>query len=70
MRLTKIKLARLSRNQRQFEVAARAGLNQSRLSWIENGHDSPRPDELERIARALGVDLADLREDVPAAGCA
>ena len=68
MRLTKIKLARLARDRHQFEIAASAGLAQSRLSWIENGHATPSADELERIARALGVTSADLIGDVPTVG--
>ena len=68
MRLTKIKLARLARNAHQYEIAARAGLTQSRLSWIENGHVEPRADELRRIARALGVAQHELTGDVPAMG--
>ena len=57
MRLTKIKLRRLERDLLQVDVARRAGIGRSRLSEIECGHAAPRPDELVRIARALGVDV-------------
>jgi transcriptional regulator with XRE-family HTH domain len=69
MRLTNLKLARLARNRRQYEVAATAGLHQSRLSWLENGHVVPRADELRRVAQALGIeDDSELRDSHNAPG--
>ncbi len=48
-----VRLRRVERGERAVEVAMRAALHPSRLSVIENGWVSPRPDELKRLARAL-----------------
>lgn len=45
----------------QLQLAKRAGLRQNTLSRIEKGkHASPRIENLQAIARALGVSLEDL----------
>jgi transcriptional regulator with XRE-family HTH domain len=61
MRATKLKLLRLELNRLQVEVALAAGINQARLSLLENGHVAPRGDELDRLSRALGVPVELLR---------
>lgn len=61
MRWTHLKQLRLSRSLLQIEVAQRTGINPARLSYIENEHVTPRPDELERIALALGCPVETLQ---------
>lgn len=60
MGLTAVKRVRLESGRRQIEVARSAGLNAPRLSLIENGWVEARPDEIERIAAALGVTPRDI----------
>lgn len=55
MTLTPIKLHRLRAGRRQIEVALATGIARCRLSEIECGYLQPRPDELQRLAAALGV---------------
>lgn len=44
----------------QAELAQRAGLDETVLIALEQGQYKPAPDELSRVARALGVDELDL----------
>ena len=60
MRLTAIKLRRLERGLLQIELAQHAQIARCRLSEIENGHVSPRRDEIRRLATALGVPIETL----------
>lgn len=60
MRLTNVKLCRLERHLLQMQVAKCAEIACSRLADIENGNAEARPDELERIASALGVSTREL----------
>ena len=46
-------IAMLDREVTQIEVAKKAGLSESRLSRIVNGHDAPTRNEKESIAKAL-----------------
>lgn len=55
MRLTPIKLRRLESGLRQIELAQRAQIARCRLSELECGYLTPQPEELQRIAKALGV---------------
>jgi len=55
MRLTSLKLRRFERGLLQLEVARRAEIAWGRLSEIENGRVDPQPDEVQRIATALGI---------------
>ena len=50
-----LKLERVGKRLKQIHVAKRAGLDQSRLSNIENGKAVPTSDELVRIRRALAA---------------
>ena len=43
------------------KLAARTHIHYTKLSHLEHGRE-PRPDELRRLARALGVKPRDLRE--------
>ncbi|MFI5396588.1 MAG: helix-turn-helix domain-containing protein [Candidatus Binatia bacterium] len=58
--MTSLKLLRLQCGLIQMEVAARAKISTSRISLIENGRVKPSGDEAARLARALGVETADL----------
>lgn len=58
--LTPIKIHRLRSNLRQIQVAQVTGIPRCRLSEIECGYITPRTEELERIASALGVSVTDL----------
>lgn len=58
--LTKIKLTRLKAGKLQIEVAQSARIARSRLSEIENGHVTPKPDESARLAAALGCPISAL----------
>ncbi|MDK0520404.1 helix-turn-helix transcriptional regulator [Streptomyces sp. ML-6] len=55
-----IRAHRLAANLTQQALAESAGLEKQTVSLIENGHQSPRIDTVWRIARALGVSVADL----------
>jgi transcriptional regulator with XRE-family HTH domain len=60
MKLTSVKLYRFQRHLLQMQVAKSAEIPWSRLAEIENGDAEPLPDELERIALALGVSTQEL----------
>ncbi len=53
----RIQQLRKERGVTQGELADSAGINRSYLSVLENGHSSPTMDVVERLARALGVNL-------------
>ena len=52
-----LKQKRLKLKLTQFELALRAGLNQSRYSKIENGLIKPSPSELKRILNSLKKEI-------------
>src|SRR5579862_4431549 len=52
-----IHLMRKEKGMRQSELALLTGLKQPNLSRIENGLVSPRQATLEKIAKALGVEV-------------
>ena len=64
---TSIRKARLQVQLSQEELAARAGINRTYLSQLENGRSSPTLEVLERIARALDLGAAALITETPAA---
>lgn len=55
MQLTRVKLCRFSKGIMQVELARRTQIAHTRLSEIESGHVEPQADELERLAKVLGV---------------
>lgn len=57
---TRIRDARLHANLTQEKLAELAGLDRQAINRIEQGHSSPRLDNLIRIADALDVPLASL----------
>jgi transcriptional regulator with XRE-family HTH domain len=61
---------RAERARRQFTLADlsdRTGISRATLSRFENGTQQPRLDQITAIAKALGVDMADLLPDSSAA---
>jgi transcriptional regulator with XRE-family HTH domain len=50
-----LKLLRIRRGLRQYQVAAKVGIAPCRLSEIETGRREPSPELLERIIRAIEV---------------
>lgn len=50
----KIKLVRQARQVSQLELSKRVGIDNTRLSLIENGHINPTAEQLARIREALG----------------
>jgi transcriptional regulator with XRE-family HTH domain len=55
-----LKLARIRAKIRQMDLAGAAGMGASTLSLIENGWREARPEEIQRIKKALeahGIEL-------------
>jgi transcriptional regulator with XRE-family HTH domain len=44
----------------QIQLRLSTGINQSKISLIENGYVKPREDEKKRLARVLGVEPQDI----------
>jgi transcriptional regulator with XRE-family HTH domain len=63
----RIRDARQRQRLSQGELADRAEINRTYLSQLENGRSSPTLEVLERIARALGVETAELISEAQAA---
>ena len=53
--LTEFKKIRMERGLRQFDVALRTGVSESKLSKIETGRIVPDPDLVGKIAAVLDV---------------
>lgn len=47
----------------QEELAEKAGISTSKMSRIENGRFSAKPDVMVRLAEVLGCEVADLMPD-------
>jgi transcriptional regulator with XRE-family HTH domain len=50
-----IKLYRIHQGLTQIDLARKSGIAASKLSLIECGHINPSPEEIQRIATALGI---------------
>ena len=61
VRTNKIRQLRVLSGRTQRELVQQAGLNTARVSHLEWGIQ-PRPEELDRIAEALGCHPDDLRD--------
>ncbi len=61
-------MMRKDRGMRQSELASITGLKQPNLSRIENGLVMPRQATLEKLAKALDLEVADLFDDKKLAG--
>lgn len=56
----RLRTARVGLELSQIETAQRAKLSESRYWRIENGYDTPTPEERETIAKVLRMPAADL----------
>jgi len=52
-----LRIARASRGETQEVVARELGISRQMLNRYENGHDSPRPENLARLVRYYGMSL-------------
>ena len=52
-----LRIARTSRGETQEDVARKVGLSRQMVNRYENGHDSPRPENLARLVRYYGIPL-------------
>jgi HTH-type transcriptional regulator, competence development regulator len=62
VKLTRLRWQRERRALSQKELAATAGVSPVTISRIENGRDEPQPATIRKLAKALGVNPADLME--------
>ena len=53
--MNRLRVLRAEKRMTQFEIRIATGINQSKLSMIENGLIVPSQQEREKIAEALGV---------------
>lgn len=58
--IIKIKEIREKKGITQLELAEQAGITQVYLSYIENGHKTPTLKTLQKLAKALEVDIGEL----------
>ena len=61
--MNNLKQIRFNKRLSQFELAVLAEVHQSRISLIENCWIEPRPDEQERLAKALNVSPEEIWAD-------
>lgn len=66
MPVSKLKLIRMQRGIRQFDLASRVGITEQHLSRIECGRSKPTGALLARIAAVLEVNPAELEGNVEA----
>lgn len=64
----RVKQRREFLNLSQDELARLSGVSQSSIHYIESGKNSPTAKTLAKLAAALGVSMAELLRDHPAAG--
>ena len=55
-----LKVARIRRGLTQQRLAAAAGISESKIAKFETFRAHPADDELERLARAIGVDVEEI----------
>jgi transcriptional regulator with XRE-family HTH domain len=56
----KIKEARLKTSLTQAEFAKKAGMYANTYAKIERGEQKPSPENMVKLAKALGLDLSDI----------
>lgn len=61
--MSNIRAIRIDRRMTQQELATACGVSQPYIVDLERGARGARPETLERIAAALGVDVSELTED-------
>ena len=58
------RITRLSRRVTQEHLETKTGINQTRISLIENGLAEPTQSEKKKLSKALGVDLSEIWADI------
>lgn len=58
--MNKLRETRVVKRITQFQLRINTGIQQSKISLIENGYVEPRDDEKLKLARALGMVPRDL----------
>lgn len=53
--MNKLRDTRVLKRISQMQLRQMSGVNQTKISWIENGFIKPKPEEEVKLARALGV---------------
>jgi len=64
----RVKQRREFLNLSQDELSRLSGVSQASIHYIESGENSPTAKTLAKLADALGVSMAELLRDHPAAG--
>jgi transcriptional regulator with XRE-family HTH domain len=64
----RIKQVRLQRGWSQARLADHTGIKREHISRLENGHNVPTVGTMQRIARVLGISLAQLLTDKTGGG--
>ena len=57
-----LKMARMSKGISQLQLSELTGINNSKLSMLENGWRQPTPFEIQKIERVLKVSLRNASE--------
>jgi transcriptional regulator with XRE-family HTH domain len=60
----RLRVLRADQDITQLTLARKARVNVTRVSFIENGLVEPRPEEREKLAKALRVSVAELFPEV------
>jgi DNA-binding XRE family transcriptional regulator len=58
--MNELRVIRAKKRVSQFQLRLMAGINQSKLSHIENDLVHPSKEEKKKIAKALGVSIKDI----------
>lgn len=58
--MNKLRDVRVLKRISQMQLRLLSGVNQTKISWIENGFIKPKPEEKIKLARALGVNPEEL----------
>lgn len=56
----RLRVFRAERRMTQLTLSRKAKVNVTRISFIENGLAEPKPDECERLARALKAEVGEV----------
>ena len=62
--MNRLKEIRFFNNVSQARLSLETGIQQARISLIENSLVTPRPDEMQRIADVLWVEVEDIFPEV------
>jgi transcriptional regulator with XRE-family HTH domain len=61
--MNKLREVRVVKRISQFQLRLQTGINETKISHIENGLVQPRQDEAKKLARALGITPKELFGD-------